>query len=99
MGDFVKGFILQGSAITGLTNAISYFTTGKLLSPEEDIFLFTTAGLTAAGTSVLGSILSRGLTDVGIAGLKNTILTDLTESVIAQAGINTEIQEALSCIL
>jgi hypothetical protein len=95
-GDFIKSFILQGSAITGLTNAISYFTTGKLLSPKEDIFLFTTGGLTAAGTSVLGSMLSRGLTDIGIVGLKNTILTDLTESVIAQAGINVEVQEALS---
>ena len=96
LGDFAKSFIIQGSAITGLGNAISYFTTGKLLSPEEDIFLFTTAGLTAAGTSALGSMLSRGLADAGIVGLKNTILTDLTQSVISQAGINVELGETFS---
>ena len=96
LGDFAKSFILQGSAITGITNAISYFTTGKLLSPEEDIFLFTTGGLTAAGASTLGSLLSRELTDIGITGFKNKVLTSLTQNVIAQAGINTEVQEALS---
>ena len=96
LGDFTKSFILQGSAVTGITNAVSYFTTGKLLSPEEDIFLFTTAGLTTAGTSTLGSLLSKELTDIGITGFKNIALTDLTQSVIAQAGINVEVQEALS---
>jgi len=96
LGSFIKNFLIQGSAITGLTNAISYFTTGKLLSPEEDLFLFTTAGLTAAGTSLLGSLLSRSLTNIGITGLKSTILTDLTQNVISQAGINTEVQEVLS---
>jgi hypothetical protein len=92
----LKNFIMSGATTTAFGNLISYTSKGKLLSPEEDIFLFTTSGLAGAGGSLLGNIVSKSLTNIGITGLGNNILSELVGNTIVGAGTNIALGETLS---
>ena len=89
-------FIIGGATNTAFGNLIYYTSTGKLLSPQEDIFLFVTSGLMDVGGSILGDTLSESLTNIGIKGIWNSLLSRLPENILVGAGSYVALGEALS---